>query len=56
VIVAHRLSTILGADRIMLIHQGEVAERGNHQELMQLDGLYAKLFKLQFAGHSGGAP
>lgn len=54
VIVAHRLSTILGADRIMLIHQGKVAESGNHQELMELDGLYAKLFKLQFAGHSGG--
>ncbi len=49
VIVAHRLSTILNADRIMLIHDGEVAESGNHAELLELDGVYAKLFRLQFA-------
>jgi len=49
VIVAHRLSTILNADRIMLIHDGEVAESGNHDELLELDGVYAKLFRLQFA-------
>jgi len=49
VIVAHRLSTILNADRIMLIHDGSVAESGKHQELLTLDGLYAKLFRLQFA-------
>jgi ATP-binding cassette, subfamily B, multidrug efflux pump len=49
VIVAHRLSTILNADRIMLIHDGAIAESGSHEELLQLDGLYAKLFKLQFA-------
>jgi ATP-binding cassette subfamily B protein len=49
VIVAHRLSTILNADRIMLIHDGEVAESGRHEELLKLDGLYAKLFRLQFS-------
>jgi len=48
-IVAHRLSTILHADNIMLIHAGEVAESGRHAELLAQDGLYAKLFKLQFA-------
>lgn len=48
VIVAHRLSTILNADRIMLIHDGEVAESGPHTDLLALDGLYAKLFRLQF--------
>jgi ATP-binding cassette subfamily B protein len=49
VIVAHRLSTILNADRIMLIHDGSVAESGKHGELLKVDGLYAKLFRLQFA-------
>jgi ATP-binding cassette subfamily B multidrug efflux pump len=49
VIVAHRLSTILNSDRIMLIHDGKVAEAGSHGELLKLGGLYAKLFRLQFA-------
>jgi len=56
VIVAHRLSTILNADRILLIHRGCLAESGTHTELLAQDGLYAKLFRLQFAGHGGGAP
>jgi ATP-binding cassette subfamily B multidrug efflux pump len=49
VIVAHRLSTILGSDEILLVHDGKVAEHGTHVELLALDGLYAKLYKLQFA-------
>jgi len=49
VIVAHRLSTVLNADRILLIHDGVVAESGTHGELLALNGLYAKLFRLQFA-------
>jgi len=48
VIVAHRLSTILSSDEILLIHDGVVAEHGRHAELIALNGLYAKLFKLQF--------
>lgn len=55
VIVAHRLSTIINSDRIMLIHDGEVAESGPHAELLALDGLYAKLFRLQF-GLDGPSP
>ncbi len=49
VIVAHRLSTILSSHEILLIHAGEVAERGTHEELLKVNGLYAKLYKLQFA-------
>jgi len=55
VIVAHRLSTIVNSDLVLLIHNGEVAERGRHDELLALDGLYAKLFKLQFQAMNGGA-
>ncbi len=49
VIVAHRLSTILSSDEILLIHDGLVAEAGKHIELLALDGLYAKLYRLQFS-------
>lgn len=56
VIVAHRLSTVLNADRILLIHDGIVAESGAHEELLALDGLYAKLFRLQFAELNAGQP
>ncbi|MCK4719617.1 ATP-binding cassette domain-containing protein, partial [bacterium] len=48
VIVAHRLSTIINSDRILVIHLGEVVESGNHTELMNRNGIYAKLHKLQF--------
>ncbi|MCD6283258.1 ABC transporter ATP-binding protein [bacterium] len=55
VIVAHRLSTILNADLILLIHNGEVAESGRHDKLLAANGLYAKLFRLQFANLGGVA-
>jgi len=46
-IVAHRLSTITHADQIVVIEEGEVKEKGTHQELMMKDGIYAKLFNVQ---------
>ena len=48
IVVAHRLSTIKNADKIAVISDGKVAEQGNHDELMELDKIYAGLYRLQF--------
>ena len=52
ILIAHRLSTIERADRIIVLHHGEVREIGTHAELLARDGIYAKLYRLQFAGHA----
>ena len=49
IVIAHRLSTILGADHIVVLHQGALCEEGTHQELLEHGGLYARLHELQFA-------
>ncbi|MFT4588549.1 MAG: ATP-binding cassette subfamily B protein [Candidatus Binatia bacterium] len=46
-VIAHRLSTIRNADQILVIRHGEIVERGSHEELLTLDGLYAKLSHIQ---------
>lgn len=47
-VVAHRLSTIVNSDQIIVMHHGEIAEKGTHQELMDHGGLYYDLYRLQY--------
>ena len=48
--IAHRLSTIRGADEIIVIGEKGIEERGTHEELLQLDNVYARYYRLQFEG------
>src|SRR5262249_34682159 len=52
IVVAHRLSTIQRADQIIVLHHGEIRERGTHQELLAHRGLYWKLYQLQYSDSS----
>jgi ATP-binding cassette subfamily B multidrug efflux pump len=52
IVVAHRLSTVQRADRIIVLHHGEIREQGAHQELLAQRGLYWMLYKLQYADGS----
>src|SRR5262249_329620 len=54
-VVAHRLSTIINADRIVVLDQGGIAEQGAHEELVTGNGLYAELCAKQFIGVEGEA-
>ncbi len=47
ILVAHRLSTVINADQIIVIDGGRIVERGKHEELLQLNGAYAKLVQKQ---------
>ena len=49
-VVAHRLSTVQGADRILVLHGGRLVEEGTHDQLLERDGLYRRLHELQFVG------
>lgn len=47
VVIAHRLSTVVSADEILVLREGKIAERGNHQDLLTMDGLYAQMWNRQ---------
>jgi len=54
IVIAHRLSTVRRASRIVVIHHGRIAEQGTHDALLAQNGIYARLYRLQMVGH--GAP
>src|SRR5690606_14289513 len=54
-VIAHRLSTVQNADRILVLHHGELRQQGTHRELLDRGGLYARLYELQFVHHGRGS-
>jgi ABC-type multidrug transport system fused ATPase/permease subunit len=55
-VIAHRLSTIEGADRILVLHKGELREEGTHRALLARDGIYARLYRMQYAPAARAVP
>ncbi|MCZ6809655.1 MAG: lipid A export permease/ATP-binding protein MsbA [Proteobacteria bacterium] len=53
-VIAHRLSTVEGADRIIVLDKGSIVESGTHRELIAHDGLYADLYRMQFSDEQNG--
>jgi ABC-type multidrug transport system fused ATPase/permease subunit len=52
IIVAHRLATIRMADRVLVVHKGRIAEEGSHDELVASNGIYSRLYRLQYVAES----
>ena len=55
IVIAHRLSTIRSADQILVLHHGELRERGRHDDLIQLGGIYARLYQLHYSNQNGSS-
>jgi subfamily B ATP-binding cassette protein MsbA len=56
IVIAHRLSTVVGADLICVLDRGRIVEIGRHAELLASGGLYAKLYRTQFAAAPDSEP
>ena len=55
IVIAHRLSTIQRADRIFVMHKGQLRETGTHQQLLAMRGIYWKLYQLQYKDQEIGS-
>jgi ATP-binding cassette subfamily B protein len=55
-VIAHRLSTVREADMILVLDHGRIVERGRHDELLDADGVYAELYRIQFQGQERPEP
>ena len=48
-LISHRITTLMGASEILVLHQGRVAERGSHKELIERDGIYKQIYEIQMS-------
>lgn len=55
ILIAHRITTLMHADRIIVLDKGRVAEQGTHEELLQKDGIYRRIYDLQVRQSEIGA-
>ncbi len=56
IVIAHRLSTIREVDRIIVLHKGQIAEEGTHDHLLEHNGIYARLYELQYRDQENQSP